>query len=213
MCTLPPTSNGIFVLEGSSAGARWAGVGTLYGSGCILCSLVTPVRAPDLSPSVTSMNTSNGQFVPFGCCARSNMAPSSTTGHSPWHTSLHPSVVKSHQLKSWTASDSLPPSVPAMAALDMFKCWLHPSTTMNSRWLQHPSPQCGAVWQSKRRKGALCSGWGMHWGSPGNWPETWTVSVCLLCLVSVVSKHVCALHKQSLDFLQPCFQSHWFSTS
>ena len=35
----------------------------------------------------------------------------------------------------------------------------------------------------------------------GNRPETWAVLICFLCLISGVSKHVCALHEWSLGFL------------
>ena len=44
----------------------------------------------------------------------------------------------------------------------------------------------------------------------GNQPESQAVLACF-CLASGVSKHVHVFHKQSLGFLQPCCQSHWFS--
>lgn len=44
----------------------------------------------------------------------------------------------------------------------------------------------------------------------GNWPESQPVSICFLCLVSVVNKCVYNLHEKSVGFLQPHCQSHSF---
>ena len=87
-------------------------------------------------------------------------------------------------------------------------------TTVHSPQLWQPWFWWGTVPQSKRGwKGCLAWARACTEAVVGNQPESWAVSICFLSLVMRVSKNVCILHEQSLDFLQPCCQSYWFSNN
>ena len=79
-------------------------------------------------------------------------------------------------------------------------------------WPAKPLPYFGSAPWSKRgqsKNSAQAGGLtGMFMVAGSEFPA---VSVCFLCIVSVVSKHVHAHHGWSLSFLHPCCHAHWFS--
>ena len=109
----------------------------------------------------------------------------------------HPETVPAYQFQ--VGPDLLPQKLPVMTALALFG-----SHHLQEHTLSHDSFCPSVVLCSRVRepKWTLSSACGMHWVDHGNLAIVLGSFNLLLHLVLGVSKHVCALPEQSLDFFQ-----------
>lgn len=113
-----------------------------------------------------------------------------------------------------TAPHPPPPWAPTVSVLTLFRCRAR-SESPPSPWVclllasqqGQLCPGEGGATEPERLE--LARGWG--WGGRGKAARVPGSLHLFLRLVSGASKHVPALHKWSLGFLQPRHQSHWFA--